>query len=160
MDIDCTKCEHFKKFYETNPNGYGKTYENYCFLYKDKCDKYPQCIYRNKEIQQLKAENEKLKEKYNSIYDYLQEREKLINTQIVELFKLKAENEKLRNLQVGFCQGEKLYNLYSYKQCLEEIKEIAIKQHRSLISERDCISCDDRIKAILDKVSEVINGNS
>lgn len=41
-----------------------------------------------------------------------------------ELQQLKQENEELRKIQIGFSQGENLYNLYSYQNCIDEINKV------------------------------------
>ena len=58
-EIDVKKCEYYTNHYEDK---YRNNFFNYCYLYEDKCDKYPQCIYRDTQLKQLKAENERLKE--------------------------------------------------------------------------------------------------
>ena len=55
--IDIRKCKHFKALYESRPNGFGGiTIENYCYLYEDNCEKYPQCLYRSNQLQQLETQ--------------------------------------------------------------------------------------------------------
>ena len=52
--VDVSKCNYFKAWYESRPNGFGGiTVESYCYLYKDNCEKYPQCLYRSNQLQQL-----------------------------------------------------------------------------------------------------------
>ena len=81
------------------------------------------------ELDQLKKENEQLKKSVRSNKD---KRKKAIERYLKlkeftnkEFQELKAENEELKKIQLGFSQGENLYNLYRYKQALQEIKEIA-----------------------------------
>lgn len=55
--VDVRKCKHFKAWYESRPNGFGGiTIENYCYLYEDNCEKYPQCLYRSNQLQQLETQ--------------------------------------------------------------------------------------------------------
>lgn len=55
--VNVRKCKHFKAWYESRPNGFGGiTIENYCYLYKDNCEKYPQCLYRSNQLQQLETQ--------------------------------------------------------------------------------------------------------
>ena len=63
--IDIRKCKHFETLYESRPNGFGGiTIENYCYLYEDNCEKYPQCLYRSNRLQQLETQLQR--EKQNS----------------------------------------------------------------------------------------------
>ena len=63
--IDIRKCKHFEALYESHPNGFGGiTIENYCYLYEDNCEKYPQCLYRSNQLQQLETQLQR--EKQNS----------------------------------------------------------------------------------------------
>ena len=63
--IDIRKCKHFEALYESRPNGFGGiTIENYCYLYEDNCEKYPQCLYRSNRLQQLETQLQR--EKQNS----------------------------------------------------------------------------------------------
>ena len=62
--IDIRKCKHFKALYESRPNGFGGiTIENYCYLYEDNCEKYPQCLYRSNRLQQLETQLQREKQK-------------------------------------------------------------------------------------------------
>lgn len=70
-----------------------------------------------KTIDNLKAENEIL-EKDKANLDVI------IETLKAQFKQLKEENGELKKIQLGFSQGENLYNLYRYKQALQEIKEI------------------------------------
>lgn len=92
-DNDVSKCKYYANIYKDK---YGKNFFNYCHLYNDKCDKYPQCIYRDKQLQQLKAGNEELKEENQ------------------EMYKMGCENF------VAIDQAKRLYKL---NKCLDEIKE-------------------------------------
>ena len=63
--IDIRKCKHFEALHESRPNGFGGiTIENYCYLYEDNCEKYPQCLYRSNRLQQLETQLQR--EKQNS----------------------------------------------------------------------------------------------
>ena len=55
--VDVSKCNYFKAWYDSRPNGFGGiTVKNYCYLYKDNCEKYPQCLYRGNQLQQLETQ--------------------------------------------------------------------------------------------------------
>ena len=61
--IDIRKCKHFKALYESRPNGFGGiTIENYCYLYEDNCEKYPQYLYRSNQLQQLETQLKRKKQ--------------------------------------------------------------------------------------------------
>ena len=116
------------------------------FNQKDK-----ECFDLQLKFSKLEQENEKLKEQYNDIYDYLQEREKLINGTIQDLYKAKQENEELQEKFLTF-NGK----CYSYKQALEEIREMAKIQ---LFETNDILRKIDYRKIfenILTKIKEVL----
>ena len=46
-----------KYYHERMCDRYGNTNFEYCYLYNDKCDKYPQCIFRDERLQQYKTQN-------------------------------------------------------------------------------------------------------
>lgn len=74
-DVNVRKCEHFKAWYESRPNGFGGiTIENYCYLYGDNCEKHPQCLFRSNQLQQLETQ---LKRKEEELQIKEQECEKL-----------------------------------------------------------------------------------
>lgn len=76
--IDVRKCKHFKALYESRPNGFGGiTIENYCYLYEDNCEKYPQCLYRSNQLQQLETQ---LKRKEEAI-DEIEKQVKAMNNE-------------------------------------------------------------------------------
>ena len=61
--VDIRKCKHFEALYESRPNGFGGiTIENYCYLYEDNCEKYPQCLYRSNQLQQLETQLKRKKQ--------------------------------------------------------------------------------------------------
>lgn len=76
-DVNVRKCEHFKAWYESRPNGFGGiTIENYCYLYGDNCEKHPRCLYRSNQLQQLETQ---LKRKEEECEKYKQALYKIKN---------------------------------------------------------------------------------
>ena len=126
--IDIRECKHFEALYESRPNGSGGiTIENYCYLYEDNCEKYPQCLYRSNRLQQLETQLQR--EKQNS--------QEAIDTSIRE-FNRAEELKTLLKRKEQECE--------KYKQTIAKIKEIA-GEHNSL-DYNECL--DD----ILQKISE------
>lgn len=86
---------------------------------------------------------------------------------------LKAENDELRQLlskeplalqalQSGYSDYKKRSEVFfkmvqEYKQTLTEIKEVTEKSYRTPLAEKDCIVCDDFLRQILQKISEVLD---
>lgn len=63
-----------KYYHERICDRYGNTNFEYCYLYNDKCDKYPQCIFRDERLQQYKTQNKELKNYINSCEYQLEKR--------------------------------------------------------------------------------------
>lgn len=132
--VDVSKCKHFKAWYESRPNGFGgTTVENYCYLYKDNCEKYPQCLYRSNQLQQLETQ---LKQKEKECEEL-----KKANDGILTTIRILAKNNiKLREI-------------------LTEIKEIAetfCNARKELEPEkkgRNCMYCN--YNKILQKAKEI-----
>ena len=130
--IDIRKCKHFEALYESRPNGFGGiTIENYCYLYEDNCEKYPQCLYRSNRLQQLETQLQR--EKQNS--------QEAIDTSIREFNRAETLNTLLKRKEQEY---QKL------KQTLTEIKEIIHFNKNNRLSGGDCIS----IEQILQKINE------
>ena len=123
--VDVSKCNYFKAWYESRPNGFGgTTVKNYCYLYKDNCEKYPQCLYRSNQLQQLETQ---LKSKEQECEEL-----KKANDGILTTIRILAKNNiKLRKI-------------------LAEIKEIA-----SYLFNMPTSQCMAKLELILSKISEV-----
>ena len=123
--IDIRKCKHFKALYESRPNGFGGiTIENYCYLYEDNCEKYPQCLYRSNQLQQLETQLQR--EKQNS--------QEAIDTSIKEFNRAETLKTLLKRKE------QECKNL---KQTLIEIREISKNMNEECFyDDFDCINCD------------------
>ena len=123
--VDVSKCNYFKAWYESRPNGFGGiTVENYCYLYKDNCEKYPQCLYRSNQLQQLETQ---LKSK-------------------------EQECEELKKANDGMLATIRIIakNYIKLRKILAEIKEIA-----SYLFNMPTSQCMAKLELILSKISEV-----
>lgn len=126
--VDVRKCKHFKAWYESRPNGFGGiTIENYCYLYKDNCEKYPQCLYRSNQLQQLETQ---LKRKEQ------------------ECEELKQELQELEKDCPKRCKSDK------YKQALDEIENIADDYNRVEKTSQYYREGFDEIQDIINKVKK------
>lgn len=146
-----------------------------CEVWDNECEA-QNCYY--KQLQQLKAENERLKEEnktLNALSDVLEEDNKKLSSEKDALYNnsLQAVKEDLVqrvwNLQKQYTEivskfeiesltdnttGETFYRsmkLYKLKSCLQEIKEIA-EFH---ITQADSEDVQEDMKQILQKISEV-----
>ena len=145
--IDIRKCKHFEALYESRPNGFGGiTIENYCYLYEDNCEKYPQCLYRSNRLQQLETQLQR--EKQNS--------QEAIDTSIRE-FNRAEELKTLLKRKEQECE--------KYKQTIAKIKDICSKMNcESLMQNSWCgntdfkMGCCEKVfkKQILQEISEVV----
>lgn len=82
----------------------------------------------NKDLEnQLKREKDRFEkqDKFAALFirDLQNEKASLVNEYLKKIGQLIEENEELKEIQLGFSQGENLYNLYRYKLTLQEIKE-------------------------------------
>ena len=143
--VDIRKCKHFEALYESRPNGFGGiTIENYCYLYEDNCEKYPQCLYRSNQLQQLETQLQR--EKQNS--------QEAIDTSIRE-FNRAEELKTLLKRKEQECE--------KYKQTIAKIKDICSEMDcESLMQNSWCgntdfkMGCCEKVfkKQILQKISE------
>ena len=145
--VDIRKCKHFEALHESRPNGFGGiTIENYCYLYEDNCEKYPQCLYRSNRLQQLETQLQREK----------QSSQEAIDTSIKE-FNRAEELKTLLKRKEQECE--------KYKQTIAKIKEITEIEIecKTYEIENDCFNetrCKalnehiDFLKQILQKISE------
>ena len=160
--VNVAKCEYYEEMRELPDNLNGGYYIQHCYcgLQGDNyciCNKNHNCYF--KQLQRLKKENEKLKNKNN---DLIEE----IASGNIDIAILQKENEELKKKKIkslGFiCDCEENER---YKQALEEIKEIINEQN--LISdkpisqseftlERLC-NYEEKYIKIVDKIDEVLN---
>ena len=171
--IDIRKCKHFEALYESRPNGFGGiTIENYCYLYEDNCEKYPQCLYRSNQLQQLETQLKRKEQECEELkrYKFLFEKARdLWNEASKTNYKLLDEIEDLKDsLKRTICQSE----CYRYKEA-EKLKQ-TIAKIKGICSEMNCESlmqnswcgntdfkmgCCEKVfkKQILQKISEDLN---
>lgn len=149
--VDVRKCKHFEAWYESRPNGFGGiTIENYCYLYEDNCEKYPQCLYRSNQLQQVEIQLKRKEQECNKLYIQLKADEEYHKEEENTLRKIIKKKEE-RNIEL-YKENNKL------KQTLTEIKEIAeccqtpanCKDYCQFYDE--CI--DGGLPLILQKISE------
>ena len=119
--IDIRECKHFEALYESRPNGSGGiTIENYCYLYEDNCEKYPQCLYRSNQLQQLetqlkrkKQSEAKLVKQLQTICDFINNRPETFKGVYGGVDKIITEYAERKEQE---CE--------KYKQTLAKIKEL------------------------------------
>ena len=182
--IDIRKCKHFEALHESRPNGFGGiTIENYCYLYEDNCEKYPQCLYRSNRLQQLETQLQREKQNSQEAIDTsikefnrAEELKTLLKRKEQECEKLyiqlkadeeyhKEEENTLRKIIKN--KEERNIELYKennkLKQTLTEIKEICSEMDcESLMQNSWCgntdfkMGCCEKVfkKQILQKISE------
>ena len=141
--IDIRKCKHFEALYESRPNGFGGiTIENYCYLYEDNCEKYPQCLYRSNQLQQLEAQLKR--EKQNS--------QEAIDTSIKEfnraetlktLSKRKEQEceelkERLESFQKDY---SKLYQVIENKGYIKELNQLKAENEKLIRKITEIFAC-------------------
>lgn len=148
--------DEYAAFCENKPNCYFKQLERFDNEYEGFAVKYTDMEIalkrKEEELEILKVSYKTLLAEQTEIKKYLGISHKTILERLEELTdfrdadreqlgKLEAENKKLKKIQLGFSQGENLYNLYRYKYALLDIKEIA----------NMCLCEDDMSKMILKK---------
>ena len=185
--IDTRKCKHFEALYESRPNGFGGiTIENYCYLYEDNCEKYPQCLYRSNQLQQLetqlkrkKQECEELKKEKVEIKKYLGISHKTILERLEELTDFRdRDRDELDQLKVDREEALKQLEFVRTLNTVQEAENRKLKQTiakiKGICSEMNCESlmqnswcgntdfkmgCCEKVfkKQILQKISEDLN---
>lgn len=130
MEIDVSKCEYYNDYYKTCSNfSRFSDDEPYCDPKEFKCSYYVNNI--DKQLQQLKAENELLKN------------ERTIDLRN-QLEQLKAENEELRKSNTSNAKAFLKENKEKHKllDCLDEIEEIC-KVHTDFCknNKKNCELC-------------------
>ena len=119
--VDVSKCNYFKAWYESRPNSFGgTTVKNYCYLYKDNCEKYPQCLYRSNQLQQLETQ---LKSKEQECEEL-----KKANDGILTTIRILAKNNiKLRKILAEIKEiASYLFNMPT-SQCMAKLELILSK---------------------------------
>lgn len=152
---DVRKCKHFKALYESRPNGFGGiTIENYCYLYEDNCEKYPQCLYRSNQLQQLETQLKRKEQEYEELKEEIDDLKEIIQ---------RHDNDN--NALLSECEDDLVDYYRRYKECLTEIKEIAENMNNECFyDDFECKDCDMKNgctyfnkKQILQKITEVEN---
>ena len=150
--IDIRKCKHFEALYESRPNGFGGiTIENYCYLYEDNCEKYPQCLYRSNQLQQLETQLQREKQNSQEAIDTSIKEFNRAETLKTLLKRKEQECEELKDLNIRLDNQRETYwkEYQKLKQTLTEIKEIIHFNKNNRLSGGVCIS----IEQILQKIN-------
>ena len=129
--VDVSRCNYFKAWYESRPDGFGGiTVKNYCHLYKDNCEKYPQCLYRSNQLQQLETQLKRKEQECDEL--------KKANDGILTTIRILAKNNiRLReilteikaiaeaNIRIADLEGlNGVYRRGLAKQILQKISEV------------------------------------
>lgn len=84
--------------------------------------------------------------------------ESVDNCYYKQLQRLKQENEELKEIIKTNNPWHKCKNCNKdYKQALEEINKIAIKEYHKKLEDKDCIECDESFLKIREFCDEVLN---
>jgi hypothetical protein len=185
-DVDVAECFHFDKHSYSDGNTYycmcdgnmsDICQENSDCYYKQLKRKEEECEELKKELHKNFGEKDKLHliidrlleasgydtniasaEDFEDVYENMRYVKQQLDQLKAENEKLKAENDELKEIQLGFSQGENLYNLYRYKQALLELKELVKKDYCSEIESCEfCAEIGNCINRKILQKCEVIN---